>query len=364
MKALNYIIVCLLVLVSTSRSFAAERPSFNLDYSLWKATHIVLATEGNVIDGKLKVIESWKGDLKPDSKIVLPELAAFSTEKSRRVHDWWKRKDLPESYARFVTGSKMVLFLVKSAKNPQKDLSDPDNLTWLPASYNGFGGFKVSLAWIENGEAYVFIQIDNPGPSILTHLSTVIEMKSRIAAFNVIQTAHENAVHDKDPIHAMQSFRAFHRNKFYYAAKANIQSLGSMGSKALPILRRSLQDRTLRNWHQHIISSMVTAGGQSVAKDLIAIIEKEFEFFSKRAPDLKEGWWNADPADERRMLRERYGILLITLRKIRPLRYPPCRDVVIKTRDLWRSNAILSFNGESQVLPTCDVILKELSSPQ
>jgi len=285
MKALNYIIVCLLILVSTSQSFAARRPSFILDYSLWKATHIVLATEGNVIDGRLKVIESWKGNLKPDSEIVLPELTTFSAEESRRVN-WFGLKELPKPFVRFVTGSKMVLFLVKSYKNPQKDTSDSNNIVWLPASFNGFGGFKVSVAWIENGEAYVFIQVINPGPSVLTHLSGGIEMKSRIAAFNVIQTAHENAIRDSDPIRAMQSFRAFHRGKFYSAATANIQSLGRMGSKALPILRRSLQDRTLLNWHQHIISSMVTAGGVNVAKDLTTIIEKEFDFFSQRAPDL------------------------------------------------------------------------------
>ena len=113
MKALHFITAGLLVFASASLSYAAIRPSFYLDYSLWKATHIVLATEGNVIDGHLKVIESWKGDLKPDSKIILPELATFSTEKSRRIDELWKRKDLPKPFVRFVTGSKMVLFLIR-----------------------------------------------------------------------------------------------------------------------------------------------------------------------------------------------------------------------------------------------------------
>lgn len=364
MKVLHFITVGFLILAGNSLSYAGIRPSFYLDYSLWKATHIVLATEGNVIDGHLKVIESWKGDLKPDSEIVLPELAAFSTEKSRRVHDLWKRKDLPKPFVRLVTGSKMILFLVKPAKNRQKSLSDPNNCTWLPAGYNGYGGFKVSVVWIENGEAYAFVQVVNPGPSVLTHLSTGIEMKSRLAAFNVIQTDHDNAVRDGDPMRAIQSFRAFHRNKFHYAARANIESVGRMGIKALPILRQSLEDKTLQSWHSEIISSMVTAGGAKVAKDLTTIIEKQLEFWSHRAPDLKEGWWNDDPATERRILRGKYGILLTALGELRPLRYPPCRDIVVKTRDLWRSNAILSFNGRSQVLQACDAVLKELSSLQ
>jgi len=364
MKVLHFITVGFLVLAGNSLSYAAIRPSFNLDYSLWKATHIVLATEGNVIDGHLKVIESWKGDLKPDSEIILPELATFSTGKSRQVHDLWKRKDLPKPFVRLVTGSKMVLFLVQSAKNRQKGLSDPNNCAWLPASYNGYGGFKVSVVWIENGEAYAFRQIVNPGPSVLTHLSTGIEMKSRVAAFNVIQTVHDNAVRDGDPVRAIQSFRACHRNKFHYAAGANIESVGRMGIKALPILRQLLQDSTLQSWHPEIISSIVTAGGAKVAKDLTTIIEKQLEFFSRRAPDLKEGWWNAEPATERRILREKYSIFLTALRELRPLRYPPSKDIVVKTRDLWRSNTILSFNGRSQVLQACDAVLKELSSLQ
>ena len=64
------------VFTTTSRVCAAERPSFNLDYSAWKATHIVLATENGTIDGRLKVVESWKGDIKPGMELILPELGA------------------------------------------------------------------------------------------------------------------------------------------------------------------------------------------------------------------------------------------------------------------------------------------------
>ena len=69
-KQLHFVTIGLLILTGNSLTYATIRPSFDLDYSLWKATHIVLATERNVIDGHLKVIESWKGDLKTDSEIV------------------------------------------------------------------------------------------------------------------------------------------------------------------------------------------------------------------------------------------------------------------------------------------------------
>lgn len=355
------IAIGLFVFTTTSRVCAAIRPSFNLDYSVWKATHIVLATESGTIDGRLKVVESWKGDIKPGMKLILPELGAFADEKSRRVHYLWKRPDLPEPYVRFVTGSRIVLFLVKSTEPHQAGIPDSKTPVWLPSSYAGHGSFKTSVAWIENGEGYAFVQVVNPGPSVLIHLGTAIEIKARVAAFNVIQIVLDRAVTDQDPVLAAQSFRAFNRFKFYKAAGATLKSLGSMGKAALATLRQLLADITLRSWHEDIISAMAAAGGADVAEDLTAIVAEELEFFSRCAPDLKKGWWNADPPDQRRRLREEYGRLLAALRALQPLRYFPSRDLVSKVNDLWRSNARLSFNGQSQVLTVCDAILNELA---
>lgn len=349
------------VFTTTSRVCAAERPSFNLDYSVWKATHIVLATESGTIDGRLKVVESWKGDIKPGMELILPELGAFADEKSRRVQYLWKRPDLPEPYVRFVTGSRIVLFLVKATEPHQAGMPDSKTPVWLPSNYAGHGSFKTSVAWIENGEGYAFVQVINPGPSVLIHLGTAIEIKARVAAFNVIQIALDRAVTDQDPVLAAQSFRTFHRFKFYNAAGATLKSLGRMGKAALATLRQLLADITLRSWHKNIISAMAAAGGADVAEDLTAIIAEGLEFFSRCAPDLKKGWWNADPPDQRRRLREEYGRLLTALRALQPLRYFPSRDLVSKVNDLWRSNARLSFNGQSQVLTVCDTILNELA---
>ncbi len=361
MKVLHFIIIGFLVLAGDSLSFAIPPTTFDLDYSLWKATHIVLATEGNVIDGKLKVIESWRGDLKLDNEIVLPELSAFSTQKSRLIRDFWEQKDMPKQYVRFVTGSKMILFLIKSAQPRPKGLSKPNNYSWLPARYKGYGGFRSSTVWIEKGEAYAH-RILSP---LLTHQNTDFQtIKSRVAALNAIQTAYDDAVRDTDSERVIQSLRAFLKNKFYYSVEANIQSLGKMGIKALPIFRQSLQDKTLRSRHPEIISSMVQAGGAKVAKDITTIIEKEFEFFSRRAPELKGVWFNPNPGTERQVLIAKYSILKTALHELRPLRYPPCRDIVIKTRDLWRSNEILNYHGRNQILPACDALLKELSSSQ
>ncbi len=350
----------LLVAIASPTS-AGIRPSFQLDHSVWKATHIVLATEGDLIDGRLRVIESWKGNLEPDTEIILPELADFADAKSRRVHDWWQRRDLPEPYARVVSGSRMVLFLVEFDPTDKTRPSDSKPRAWLPASYHGHGGFKVSVAWLERGEAYAFVQVLNPGPSVLTHRGTGVEMKARVVEFGVIQAHLGEAVDRRAPVLAAQSLRAFHRQEFYCGAKASIKSLGRMGGVALPMLRRLLDDRTLSHWHPDIISSLVAAGGADVAPDLTAIVKEGLAFWQERLPTLKKGWWNSAPDNERGGLRNKYKRLLAALRALRPLRYKPCRAVVSAVRDLWQSDDTLSDIGDSQMARACNAVLDGLS---
>ena len=157
-----HVVACVLVISAASQAWAGRRPSFYLDYSLWKATHIVLATEGEAIDGRLTVMESWKGDLAQGAELILTELAGFADERSRQVSWRGKTQDLPEPYVDLVTGSRMVLFLVKSAQPQEGKAADKQASVWKPASYAGQDGLKVSVVWIENGETYAFQQIMNP----------------------------------------------------------------------------------------------------------------------------------------------------------------------------------------------------------
>jgi Toastrack DUF4097 len=52
---------------------AGIRPSFSLDGCSWSATHIVLV-QTTAEDGVFSVVESWKGDLKPEASLEIPEL--------------------------------------------------------------------------------------------------------------------------------------------------------------------------------------------------------------------------------------------------------------------------------------------------
>lgn len=114
-----YGFVPLMLIGWNSQVIAAIRPSFSFADSTWNATDIIVATEGGAIDGKLQVLEVWKGNLRMGNNIVVPELAAFAP-KTKRTVTWIRVKNPPLIY---VTGSRLILFLKRST-TPQK---------WQPA---------------------------------------------------------------------------------------------------------------------------------------------------------------------------------------------------------------------------------------
>lgn len=50
---------------------AGIRPSFGQESCSWYATHIVVVSEGDKIDGNVEVLESWKGDLKKGDRMSI-----------------------------------------------------------------------------------------------------------------------------------------------------------------------------------------------------------------------------------------------------------------------------------------------------
>ena len=76
----------LLSLVVAAHAEAKFVPSFNLADVAWNATHVLLVTEGDTIDGKVQVLEVWKGAMERQQWITVPELAAFAPPESREIY--------------------------------------------------------------------------------------------------------------------------------------------------------------------------------------------------------------------------------------------------------------------------------------
>ncbi|MCC6697985.1 MAG: hypothetical protein IT365_20335, partial [Candidatus Hydrogenedentes bacterium] len=87
----------------------------------------MLATEGDAIDGHVRVLASWKGDLEEGVELILPDLASLADEESRQIEAWSEFADLPEPYVRGVTGAEMVLFLIKAGPSEKESSSTEGN---------------------------------------------------------------------------------------------------------------------------------------------------------------------------------------------------------------------------------------------
>jgi hypothetical protein len=329
-------------------SSAGIRPSFYLENLAAQASDIVVVKQK--WDGKCAVIETWKGELKSGDTIVIPDLTNFLSEESRTI-SYWPREANSNSPAQ-VTGSRISLFLKKSS----------DSIKWEPAS--NFDGMQVSMAWIENGQTYAFVQRMNPGPSLLVplHLSES-EMKTQVQDVVQTQATLATTIAITNLAQRADALKSFVSSKHWFARKVAFTELGKCGEAALPILRQMLNDESMLPQHGDVIGALGQAGGASVCPELTKLVETETQFWKQAAPNLKSGWWNGTGIDwsEVETLRNRYVKLLAAIRVLNGLRYDGCKVAVTQLRDFWRSLPQLEDkSGIDQMSQECDNLLKSL----
>ena len=137
-------------------------PTFAMGHCEVRASHVV------VVDDAGKVLESWRGDLKPGD--VLP-VADFHLKTIPPVGRFGKVEGTPEK----ITGKRMILFLKRGETKFGRGLVVG---SWAAA--NWYGGFDISTAWVEGGHVFVVEQFVNPGPAELVHQGTEAEFKKRV----------------------------------------------------------------------------------------------------------------------------------------------------------------------------------------
>ena len=166
------IVLCVMCIASEASGYPA--PTFSIEDAAPRATHIVLATEGDEIDGQLTVIDSWKGDLKANEVIKVPEMKAWSRVEARRIlgdyENWYRvtHSELINHLPTHVSGKRIVLFLIKDADR------------WRPASKTG--EIEMSVAWVEGRYVLAYRQHFNPGPvELWPSRETAEEFKANVA---------------------------------------------------------------------------------------------------------------------------------------------------------------------------------------
>lgn len=140
-----------------------------------RASHIVLVTEGDVVDGHVVVLESWKGNLSPGAIVTISELSFFRSPTAREFHcvpdEFLHCKE--DDRQRYVTGSRMILFLQKVPRrsNVEQESTRGGLPKWAgigPEFYGtGQGSVSESTIWIEADLSFVMWDVDVSGKGTL-----------------------------------------------------------------------------------------------------------------------------------------------------------------------------------------------------
>jgi hypothetical protein len=347
----NILLTCFILFIATSLCMAGIRPSFELDRSTWYATDIVVASEGENIDGKFSVVEVLKGKLARGDILNINELSWFKDKSRRIVKPFRPTKDTQQIV---VSGARMILFLKP----------DPTEVaTWQSTAR--FGGMKVSVVWVEEENTYAFTQVINPGPSILSpQICSERKMQKRVREIIDIQESLAKVANIVTPVERAKKAAPFIKSNVCYAQKEAFRILSHCNASAVPILRKMLADESNVAQHWEIVDSMVAAGGSELGPELTQIVREELVFWKAETPLLKKGWWNGKGLgwSRVRQLRNRYMKTLHVFYGLRKLRFDGSRSSVQAFRDYWRSQDKLDEkNGLDQMSKACDDVLKALN---
>lgn len=347
-----------------SQASAAIRPSFSIDYCSWHATHILVATEGESIDGRFLVLESWKGNLSPGESISIPELASFKSLVTRAIKtSFGSKTDVSPKY---VTGSKMILFLKKKSQpffeEEEGSQLNTDSSLWSTALL--WGTIKTSVVWIEGNQSYAFRQLINPGPSRLqSYGRSEEEIYDRVREVLSTQQGLKVARTKVDVAERAEALQPFTLSTLNEARDLAFVELQRCGKLALPVLRKMLSDQSMLPLHAKVVKALAKAGGPSVGPELTLLVVGEMDFWMKTAPRLEIGWWSGKGLAwaEVEVLRDHYSKVLEAIYMLREIRFAGCRNIVVAFRDYWRSLPQLEGDsGKSQLSEECDKLLRQL----
>lgn len=359
MRCRIILLSCLVVLEAGSVSVAAIRPSFFLDEVAWRATDVVVATEGDAIDGRLVVLEVWKGRLSAGDALTVTDLKAFASAASRTVKQWGQAQREGQRPI-VVSGQRMILFLCRGTPPAGTEPSRAQPEPWQPAAR--FGGMKVSIVWVEADMTYAFMQLINPGPSLLVRYErNEKQIKQRTGEIAQIQRALARIAEIPALAERAAQAAAYATNDLYDARQEAFRILTTCQTAALPHLREMLADATSARQYATVLDTMVSAGGATLGPEFTEMLEAELEFWKSAAPALEPGWWNGKGLDRDQVgkLQNRYGKTLHVLYGLHQMEFEGARQTVQALRDYWRSLPQLKL-GNDQMGRACDAVLQDL----
>jgi hypothetical protein len=313
----------LAVLLTTSIVRAETLPSFHPESSSYKATHIVLVETEPGGEGKFRVVESWKGDLKKDATLTIPGLARDAK-------------------------GQMVLFV----RHDPKKTGDQQ---WQPTRLGQ--DWKVSVVWIDGDTASAVDQPNNPGPAFIQpiqYIKTRAMLKEVVDYYTKTERALDEAKTTKDLDKRVAALATIVNGQFDRKEEA-FALLGECGPKAVPVLQKALEGK-LTHDHKYVVAALANAGGKDVVPEIAKMIEAEVAYWAETGPKLEKGWWSNTDSEAWK----RHGKLFALVDVYRSQPTSALRKQVLAVRDLMRNLPIVDADrGIASVSAYCDRVLKD-----
>jgi hypothetical protein len=184
------------------------------------------------------VTEVWKGTLSSGESLFIPELG----EENKRISSDKNNKVV-------VSGQNIVLFLNKASLLKRIDKQ------WLPAS--SFHEIHVSAVWIEKNIPYAFVQIFNPGPTVLSQQGSSKEnFKKSVLRIKQIQESLNNIKAIPDYAERAKKASEYINSDIYYARYEVVSILVDCKSFGTPILLSMLDDTSNSNLKTYIVEAL------------------------------------------------------------------------------------------------------------
>jgi hypothetical protein len=117
---------------------------------------------------------------------------------------------------------------------------------------------KASAVWIDGGQLYAFLQVMNPGPSVLVPWDMSLDkMKDRAREIRRIQLELTKVIAIEDGFARAEGLRVYVSSDVFEAQQLALSELGKSGPKAVATIRKMLSDPAFADevprWSKHLL---------------------------------------------------------------------------------------------------------------
>jgi hypothetical protein len=337
MKLKRLLWSAILILAIAPTAFGGIRPSFRLDTSAWKATHIVIAVT-TTTDGTFEVVESLKGNLHAGVHLVIPDLRPLDEAELIATHLASSEFVLCHPGSRLIpkqpVGSRVILFLVGGPVESRSDDSVGVG-GWKPSDI--MDSMQASVVWIEGSTLYAFEQVVNPGLPLLCQLrESETDVRNRVAEIALIQSQIAVDLSLSDGAERTERLRQHVGSHIIPVRMAALRELGESGPSAISVISRIIDDPAFASESPSLIHALVDAGGKAAGPELLHRLQRELQFWKSKGPSLRRNWWNENLNGDS-PFRAHNSVTYELIIGLQKLRYQPALATALELRKVWQS---------------------------